>query len=159
MASLICPGKAAHALTARAKSGSSVLPSQVVGAGSIGPKGTTEGTTVLAVFLTSVRISPCGSGAPVSKTGAAVARFGLIDARNATVGSDDKDLDLVLDVDAALERLAREDPSSAQVARLRLFAGSSIEEAAEALGVSRATAFREWAYARSWLATALDSDR
>ena len=49
---------------------------------------------------------------------------------------------LVLDVAAALERLAREDPSSDEVARLRLFAGSSIEEAAESLGVSRATAFR-----------------
>jgi predicted DNA-binding protein (UPF0251 family) len=66
---------------------------------------------------------------------------------------------LVLDVAAALERLAREDPSSADVARLRLFAGPSIEEAAEALGVSRATCFREWAYARSWLAAALHSDR
>jgi RNA polymerase sigma factor (TIGR02999 family) len=69
------------------------------------------------------------------------------------------DPDLVLDVDAALERLAREDPSSAEVARLRLFAGLSIDEAAEAMGVSRATAFREWAYARSWLATALNSTR
>ena len=69
------------------------------------------------------------------------------------------DPDLVLDVDAALERLAREDPSSAEVARLRLFAGLSIEEAADAIGISRATAFREWAYARSWLATALDSAR
>jgi RNA polymerase sigma factor (TIGR02999 family) len=69
------------------------------------------------------------------------------------------DPELVLDVDAALERLAREDPSSAEVARLRLFAGSSIDEAAEALGISRATAFREWAYARSWLATALDLAR
>jgi RNA polymerase sigma factor (TIGR02999 family) len=65
------------------------------------------------------------------------------------------DPDLVLDVDAALERLAREDPSSAEVARHRLFAGLSIDEIAEALGISRATAFREWAYARSWLATAL----
>ena len=69
------------------------------------------------------------------------------------------DPDLVLDVDAALERLAREDPSSAEVARHRLFAGLSIDEAAEAMGVARATAFREWAYARSWLATALDSTR
>jgi RNA polymerase sigma factor (TIGR02999 family) len=67
--------------------------------------------------------------------------------------------DLVLDVDAALERLAQEDPSSAEVARHRLFAGSSIDETAEALGISRATAFREWAYARSWLATALESAR
>jgi RNA polymerase sigma factor (TIGR02999 family) len=69
------------------------------------------------------------------------------------------DPDLVLDVDAALERLAREDPSSAEVARHRLFAGLSIEETALALGISRATAFREWSYARSWLATALDSAR
>jgi RNA polymerase sigma factor (TIGR02999 family) len=69
------------------------------------------------------------------------------------------DPDLVLDIDAALERLACEDPSSADVARHRLFAGLSIDEVAEAMGVSRATAFREWAYARSWLATALDSRR
>jgi RNA polymerase sigma factor (TIGR02999 family) len=67
------------------------------------------------------------------------------------------DPDLVLDVHEALERLALEDPSSAEVARYRLFAGLSIDEAAEALGLSRATAFREWAYARSWLATALNS--
>ena len=65
------------------------------------------------------------------------------------------DPDLLLDVDEALARLAAEDPSSAEVARHRLFAGLSIEEAAEALGISRASAFREWAYARSWLATAL----
>jgi RNA polymerase sigma factor (TIGR02999 family) len=69
------------------------------------------------------------------------------------------DPDLVLDVDEALARLAAEDPSSAEVARYRLFAGLSIDEAAEALGLSRATAFREWAYARSWLATALGPDR
>jgi RNA polymerase sigma factor (TIGR02999 family) len=69
------------------------------------------------------------------------------------------DPDLVLDVDSALGRLAREDPSSAEVARHRLFAGLSTDETAEALGISRATAFREWAYARSWLASALDSSR
>ena len=69
------------------------------------------------------------------------------------------DPDLVLDIDAALDRLAAEDASSAEVARYRLFAGLSIDEAAEALGLSRATAFREWAYARSWLATALEPDR
>jgi RNA polymerase sigma factor (TIGR02999 family) len=84
-------------------------------------------------------------------------------ARTIALDGDAPDLgadpDLVLDVDAALTRLAREDPSSAEVARLRLFTGSSIEEAAEALGLSRATAFREWAYARSWLATALQSAR
>jgi RNA polymerase sigma factor (TIGR02999 family) len=69
------------------------------------------------------------------------------------------DPDLLLDIDEALATLAVEDPSSADVARYRLFAGLSIEETAEAMGVSRATAFREWAYARSWLATALESSR
>jgi RNA polymerase sigma factor (TIGR02999 family) len=69
------------------------------------------------------------------------------------------DPDWVLDVDAAIERLAREDPTSAEVARHRRFAGPSIDEAAEVLGLSRATAFRERAYARSWLSTALDSAR
>jgi hypothetical protein len=67
--------------------------------------------------------------------------------------------DLVLDVDTALERLARENATSAEVARHGLFAGLSIDETAEAPGLSRATAFREWADACSWLATALDSDR
>jgi RNA polymerase sigma factor (TIGR02999 family) len=65
------------------------------------------------------------------------------------------DPDTLLDIDAALARLAAEDSASADIARFRLFAGLSIDEAAEALGLSRATAFREWAYARSWLTTAL----
>lgn len=80
-------------------------------------------------------------------------------ARTIALDGDAPDLcadpDLVLDIDAALERLSREDPSSAEVARHRLFAGLSIDETAEVMGLSRATAFREWAYARSWLAAAL----
>lgn len=65
------------------------------------------------------------------------------------------DPDTVLAVNEAMERLAVEEPEVVEVARLRLFAGLSIEEAAEALGVSRATAFRDWSYARAWLTTAL----
>jgi RNA polymerase sigma factor (TIGR02999 family) len=84
------------------------------------------------------------------------ARMVTLDGDASARGSDP---DVVLDVDAALKRLAQEDPSSAEVARHRLFAGLSIDETAEALGISRATAFREWAYARSWLATALESSR
>jgi RNA polymerase sigma factor (TIGR02999 family) len=84
------------------------------------------------------------------------ARTLALDADAPALGAD---LNLVLDVDAALGRLAREDATAAEVARLRLFAGLSVDEAALAMGVSRATAFREWAYARSWLATALDSAR
>ena len=69
------------------------------------------------------------------------------------------DPDTLLGVYEALTRLSADDPSAADVARYRLFAGLSIGEAAGAMGVSRATAFREWAFARSWLATALDSPR
>ena len=65
------------------------------------------------------------------------------------------DPDTLLAVDEALAELAAEDAGSADVARLRLFAGMSVEEAAEVLGVSRATAFRDWAYARAYLSAAL----
>jgi RNA polymerase sigma factor (TIGR02999 family) len=61
------------------------------------------------------------------------------------------DPEAVLDLDEALTILAGEDPESAQVAKLRLFAGLSVEEAAQALTTSRANAYRQWAYARAWL--------
>jgi RNA polymerase sigma factor (TIGR02999 family) len=94
-----------------------------------------------------------------AKRGGHARKFALQEGDRVTVA----DPDTLLDIDAALTRLSVEDPSSAEVARFRLFAGLSIDEAAEALGLSRATAFREWAYARSWLTTALaarsESDR
>src|SRR5262245_41335725 len=61
------------------------------------------------------------------------------------------DPDQVLDLDEALTILAGEDPEAAQVAKLRLFAGLSVEEAAQSLSASRAHAYRQWAYARAWL--------
>jgi RNA polymerase sigma factor (TIGR02999 family) len=54
-------------------------------------------------------------------------------------------------LDDALEGLARLDPQQARVVELRFFAGLSIEETAEALGVSRATVNRDWVTARAWL--------
>ena len=57
----------------------------------------------------------------------------------------------LLDLDTALTRLGEEDPQKAQLVKLRYFAGLSIEEAAAALGISPATAKRNWAYARAWL--------
>ena len=92
-------------------------------------------------------------GRRAAKRGGGVTPAAL-DPDSPTIGLDP---DLLLDLDAALARLAIEDPSSADVARARLFAGLSIDEAAEGLGLSRATAYREWAYARSWLATSLDA--
>ena len=57
----------------------------------------------------------------------------------------------LLALDAALTRLAAEDPVAARVVELRHFAGLSIENAAATLGLSRATAYRHWTYARAWL--------
>lgn len=56
-----------------------------------------------------------------------------------------------LAIDDALTKLALEDPVKAELVTLRYFAGLSVEDAAHALGISRATADRYWAYARTWL--------
>jgi RNA polymerase sigma factor (TIGR02999 family) len=57
----------------------------------------------------------------------------------------------LLALDEALTRLAAHDADAARVVDLHFFAGFSIEDAAEVLGMSRATAYRQWAYARAWL--------
>jgi RNA polymerase sigma factor (TIGR02999 family) len=57
----------------------------------------------------------------------------------------------LLDLDAALTRLAAAQPDKARLVQLRFFAGLSTAEAAGALGVSVATAERWWAFARAWL--------
>ena len=59
-------------------------------------------------------------------------------------------MDLV-GLDEALEKLGMEEPEKAELVKLRFFIGLTLEEAAEVLGVSRATAARHWAYARAWL--------
>jgi len=61
----------------------------------------------------------------------------------------------LLELHDALDRLATEEPTAARLVEARVFAGLSVEEAAAALGLSRAAAYREWAFARAWLATAL----
>jgi RNA polymerase sigma factor (TIGR02999 family) len=66
--------------------------------------------------------------------------------------------DDILALDEALTRLTADDPDAARVVQLHFFAGLSIEQAAEALGVSRATAYRQWSYARAWLRCAMGGD-
>src|SRR5262245_22419441 len=61
----------------------------------------------------------------------------------------------LIELHDALDRLAASEPASAQIVELRVFAGLSVEEAASALGLSRAAAYREWSFARAWLATML----
>jgi RNA polymerase sigma factor (sigma-70 family) len=62
-----------------------------------------------------------------------------------------------VDLDSALARLAAFDPRKCQLAELRFFAGLSITEAAQALGVSEATADRDWQAARAWLLKELNA--
>jgi RNA polymerase sigma factor (TIGR02999 family) len=62
----------------------------------------------------------------------------------------------VLAFDGALTVLEKESPSTAEVVRLRFFAGLSVAETAEALGVSTRSINREWAFARAWLYAALE---
>ncbi len=57
----------------------------------------------------------------------------------------------LLALDEALKRLEALHPQKAQVVKLRFFAGCGLEETAQMLGISRATAQRHWAYARAWL--------
>jgi RNA polymerase sigma factor (TIGR02999 family) len=59
--------------------------------------------------------------------------------------------DHLLALDEALAKLARGDPAAAQLVKLRYFAGLTVEEAGKALGISTATAYRHWNYARAWL--------
>jgi RNA polymerase sigma factor (TIGR02999 family) len=57
----------------------------------------------------------------------------------------------IIALDRALERLAAIDPQQARIVELRFFAGLSVEETSEAVGVSPATVKREWATAKLWL--------
>jgi RNA polymerase sigma factor (TIGR02999 family) len=59
-------------------------------------------------------------------------------------------------LDEALSKLAAEEPVKAQLVELRYYAGLTVPEAAEVLGISTATAERYWTYARTWLYCALD---
>lgn len=67
--------------------------------------------------------------------------------------------DQVLTLDEAIEGLAAEDPVASSLVKLRYYAGLSIEQAAESLEISAATAYRHWAYARAWLLCALLDER
>lgn len=62
----------------------------------------------------------------------------------------------LLNIDEALTRLEAEDPQAAKLVQLRYFAGLSLEDAAEIVGIARSTAYEHWAYARVRLKTLLD---
>jgi hypothetical protein len=57
----------------------------------------------------------------------------------------------LLAVDGVVDRLAAHDPQAAELVKLHVFAGLTVDRAAEVLGVSPRTAYRTWAYARAWM--------
>jgi len=87
------------------------------------------------------------------KHGGDLKRIELDEAEPAIVSPSDD----LLSLDEAIAKLAAEDPLAAQLAKLRLFAGLEIEEAAASLDTSRANGFRHWSYARAFLQAAMQS--
>lgn len=71
-----------------------------------------------------------------------------LDQVDVAITTDDE---VLLQVDAALEKLALEDPAKAELVKLRFFVGLSLAEAGRMMGLSESTAKRYWAYARAWL--------
>jgi RNA polymerase sigma factor (TIGR02999 family) len=81
------------------------------------------------------------------KRGGGLVRHDLADIRLAAPELGEE----LLALDEALTRLAAKDPVKAELVKLRHFAGLTIEEAAQVLGISMTTANRYWSYARAWL--------
>jgi RNA polymerase sigma factor (TIGR02999 family) len=89
------------------------------------------------------------------KRGGGLKRLDLDAAEPVAVPEVREDL---LALDEALTKLASTDPQAAQLVQLRYFAGLSIPDAAQALGVSSRTADRLWAFARAWLLREIGGD-
>jgi RNA polymerase sigma factor (TIGR02999 family) len=69
-----------------------------------------------------------------------------------------EDPEELLALSEALDRLEAADPQAAEIVKLRFFAGLTMEQSAEALGISERTAYYAWDYARSWLRHDLKAD-
>jgi RNA polymerase sigma factor (TIGR02999 family) len=81
------------------------------------------------------------------KRGGAAVRISLDDVFLVT----EDQLDKVLMLDESLNKLAAIDPQQSRVTELRFFAGMTVEETAEVMGMSTATVKREWSHAKAWL--------
>jgi RNA polymerase sigma factor (TIGR02999 family) len=90
-----------------------------------------------------------------ARRGGGMERVELDDLDDIELVAGGGDADKLLALDEALAQLAAADPRRAELVRLRYFAGLTLEQAAELLGISRATADRHWAFARAWLYDAM----
>jgi RNA polymerase sigma factor (TIGR02999 family) len=74
-----------------------------------------------------------------------------VDIEHIEIPIDTQDDEHLLAVNAAVEKLALEHPQTAELVKLRCFVGLEIAEAARVLRIPRATAYRRWQFARTWL--------
>ena len=75
----------------------------------------------------------------------------LVSVNSPAAAASNGHADELIALDTALTRLESEDGAMAQLVKLHFFVGLSLDETADALGISRATAYRRWTYARAWL--------
>ena len=85
------------------------------------------------------------------KHGGEMHRWELNDADLAV---ESQNLDIICLSDA-IDLLGAQDPTAADLAKLRIFAGLSVDDAGAALGLPHTTAYRQWTYAQAWLRTKL----
>jgi RNA polymerase sigma factor (TIGR02999 family) len=90
-----------------------------------------------------------------AKRGASRDRVELDDAALATTGDDDN----LLAIDQALQKLAESDPKTAELVKLRYFAGLSLPQIAEVLDMSQRSVERLWTYAKAWFQAELGGDQ
>jgi RNA polymerase sigma factor (TIGR02999 family) len=90
-----------------------------------------------------------------ARHGGGQVRVAIEEVEIASVVNDDE----LLAVHDVLDKLAAEDPQKAELAKLRYFVGLTFEEASEVLGISVATAKRQWAYARAFLYEEIRANR
>jgi RNA polymerase sigma factor (TIGR02999 family) len=67
----------------------------------------------------------------------------------------DSDAEQIIKLDQLIQRLESEEPRTAEVLKLRYYAGLSVEDTAATLGLSERTVKREWRYARAWMIQAM----
>jgi RNA polymerase sigma factor (TIGR02999 family) len=90
-----------------------------------------------------------------ARRGGGMKRVELGDMDDIEMVAESGGADELVALDEALAKLTAADPRKAELVRLRYFAGLTLEQAAELLGISRATADRHWAFARAWLYDAM----
>jgi RNA polymerase sigma factor (TIGR02999 family) len=91
-----------------------------------------------------------------AKRGGAYHQVELDDDHLPAIAAPCDQIDDLLALDEALDRLAAEDAGKAELVKLLFFAGLSLGEAAAAMGISKSTAHRQWTYARAWLLEAME---